>query len=200
MRTPVRTILFVKFLGAVMLAMSAACSSTLQSTILLEPITPPQHPEEPVEPKPLDSQVYVDEFNDARAEKGVVRMQDEGRFISSANDVVEVVVQGIEKALRKKGYQFSDTAPVILSGEVREWLATVTGTFSKKIEGNAELYVEVRDFSDRRVYSGIYKGYAARETTGLSEKDVQDILKSSMTEAISQVTGDEQMMKLLSSF
>ena len=183
-----------------MLPFFAGCSETLHSAIELIPIVPPQKPEEPAEVKPLDSVVYVDVFLDARPAKSVVVIEGEGREVPASNDVVEVVVQGLQKALQKKGYQFADTAPIILSGEIRQWSSRVTGSFSKRVESNAELYVEVRDPADRRVYSGVYRGFAARETAGMSEDDVQQVLRLSMTEAISQVTGDEQLMKLLSSF
>jgi hypothetical protein len=146
----------------------------------------------------FDAFIFVDQFIDARPSPAVARVED--RDVGASNDPVEEVVGGIKRALEKRGFTFSDTAPVILSGELRAWVSLVTEGLPSKSEATAELYVEVLDPANKRVYSGVYKGYAAKESPGLDEGDVQETLRISMTEAIQQIMADKQLVGLLASY
>ena len=175
----------------------SACGPSLRSTIDVPKVRPLEVPK-PAKKTVSDTYIFVDEFIDGRQSKAVAVM--EGREVNPANEITPRVVEGLRWALERKGFQFSDTAPIILSGEVRKWRALVEPGFASKVVCDAGIYVEILDPANKRIYSGLYTGYASKETPGLDKRDVQEVLKTSMYEAISQVLRDEQLINLLSSY
>lgn len=174
------------------------CGPSLRSSLEVPKIAPFAKRDSQLKRDRYDSYVFVDEFVDSRERKRIVTI--EGRDVDPAGDVVEAVVDGLERALSMEGFKFSDTAPIILAGEVRQWETQITGGFTKRAESEAALYVEVLDPANKRVYSGVYRGFAAFESPGLDEEDIRETLRTSMTEAVEQVVEDEQLMRLLAAF
>ena len=144
------------------------------------------------------SYVYVGEFIDIRETSAIAVL--DGKEIAPKNDVGPVVIGGVKQALKKKGFEFSDTAPVVLSGEVRNWVARVTSGFSGKVDSEASLYVEIIDPANKRIYAGVYNGFSNVESPSLGKDDVREALKTSLEEAVRQITADAQLMELLASF
>ena len=62
------------------------------------------------------------------------------------------------------------------------------------------MYVEVRDPTNKRIYSGEYSGTASKEHPNLDEKDVSETLGTAMQQAINQLFADQQLMDILQSF
>jgi hypothetical protein len=142
--------------------------------------------------------VYVGEFIDQRASKEIVTLED--KTVAPNGDIGKSVAEGLERALAMQGYEMTDTAPLILSGEVRNWSATLSGGFSKNLESDAAVFVEILDPANKRVYSGVYKGFASIQSPSISEADIRSVLQTSMSEAVRQVTADAQLLKILSAF
>ena len=145
-----------------------------------------------------EAYVFVDEFIDARANKAIVEYKD--KEIPHIQDLGPIVVKGIGDALKAQGFSITDTAPIILSGQIRTWNAVVTSGMPSKVDASAELYVELLDPANKRMYSGTYKGYAGVQAGSLDEDEVKAALQASMKETINQIVGDQQLIKLLKSF
>jgi hypothetical protein len=175
---------------------STGCGPSLRSEISVPRLIPAGAPE--ARRPSRGSFIFVDQFLDTRPGHALVRI--DGRDVRPETEPADEVVAGLKRALERDGFAFSDTAPVILSGELRVWSAEVKDGFSAKAEASSQLFIEVLDPANKRVYSGVYEGFAAKQSPGLSESDVKDALQTSMTEAIRQVMVDTQLIGLLASY
>lgn len=144
------------------------------------------------------SYIFVDDFIDARIEQSIAEV--DGTKVPPEGDTSVFVRAGLRQALERKGFVFSDTAPIVLSGELRKWKADVVGGFSSTIRSEASLYVEILDPANKRIYAGVYNGFSNIEGNSLGAEDIQEALRISMQEAVRQVIKDMQLIKLLSSF
>ncbi len=188
-------IIMRSLLSSVLFAVTA-CGPSLRSQMSLPHLMPSGAPE--AQATSRQAYIFVDQFIDARPSPEIAMVED--RAVAADNPPADAVVAGIRRALEKDGFTLSDTAPVILSGEVRNWSAKVTPGFSSKSESSAQLFIEVLDPANRRVYSGVYEGFSSKGTPGLDESDVRDTLEVSMTEAIKQLLADRQLIGLLASY
>lgn len=192
MRSP----LHIRTVSLLLLFTLTACGPSLPSQLSLPHLMPAGAPE--AQAPSRQAYIFVDQFIDVRASQEIAKV--EGREVSAAESPADAVVAGLRRALEKDGFSLSDTAPVILTGEVRAWTALVTPGFSSESRASAQLFVEVIDPANRRVYSGVYEGFSSKSAPGLDEGDVRETLELSMTEAIKQVLADSQLIGLLSSY
>lgn len=146
----------------------------------------------------LPSYIFVDDFIDARTEQAIAEV--DGKKVPYSDEISRVIRGGMRGALEKKGFVFSDTAPIVLSGELRKWKALVDGGFKSTISSEASLYVEILDPANKRIYAGVYNGFSTVEGPSLGSEDIQSALATAMGEAIQQVLNDQQLVKLLNSF
>lgn len=142
--------------------------------------------------------LYVDEFVDRRENKSIVRS--EKKEVQPENDVASAAVDALKQSLTAKGFSFSESAPLIISGELREWIADVSGSLPTKVSAQASVYIEVLDPANKKIYSGVYRGYSSMEAGSVNEQDISKTLASSLEESVSQVTSDKQLISLLSSY
>lgn len=181
-----------------LVACFVSCSPSIGSKIALPNLIRAPEPLGDIGRPQYEGYVFIDELADKRGTQAMAKL--DGREILSKSEVAPAVLTGLKDALYRKGFKFSDTAAILLSGEIREWFAQIEGGFRSSADAQAVLYIEVLDPANKRIYSGVYKGTATKESPNLSDKDVTAVLGVSMTEAIEQVIGDRQLMKLLSSF
>lgn len=173
-----------------------SCSPHLKQTM---PV-----PEVPISIKDAGSKgnqssfVFVDEIKDTRTNPRLAEIN--GKESAPDGPVGPSVQTALSEALKQGGFLISDSAPVMISGEVREWSARVEGGMAAKVESIASVYLEVFDPANKRIFSGSYHGSSSRQSPSLKEKDVRDSLGVAMSQAIQQVLVDEQLMKLLASF
>lgn len=144
------------------------------------------------------SYVFVDDFIDMRLEQSIASV--DGEAVPHREEISGVVRGGLRQALERKGFVFSDTAPIVLSGELRKWKADVTGGFTSTIHSEASIYVEILDPANKRIYAGVYNGFSTIEGPSIGSEDMREALGTSMQEAIRQVLNDPQLLKLLNSF
>lgn len=142
--------------------------------------------------------LYVDEFLDKRDSKVVTTV--DGKSVSMDGDAVAPVVAALKSSLTKRGFAFSDAAPVILSGELRTWRAEVSGSLPTKIEAESAVFIEVLDPANKRIYSGVYRGFANTESGSPGDKELKKTLASALEEAVLQISRDGQLVSLLSSY
>ncbi len=176
----------------------SSCGPTLKSTMDIPMVLPNAKKDSMLADPSRGIFVYVGEFIDQRAEKAIVILED--KKVTPRGDVGKSVAEGLERALAMYGFEMTDTAPLILSGEVRNWSASMSGGFTKNLESDAAVFVEILDPANKRVYSGVYKGFASIEAPSISEADIRSVLQTSMSEAVRQVTADKQLLKILTAF
>ncbi len=185
-------------MGLSVLGLCTGCGPSLPSSLSLPKIKISSEGNRTRNTGSATSYVYVDEFIDSRGSSAIAIL--DGKDIPHKEDVSPVIVDGVKQALKQRGFEFSETAPIVLSGEIRQWIARVTSGFSSKVDAEASLYVEVLDPANKRIYAGVYNGFATVESPSLGTKDVQTALQTCLEEAIGQITADGQLTKLLSSF
>lgn len=145
-----------------------------------------------------NSFVYIDQFEDRRPTPELATL--DGKPMLPDGPVIPEVVAALKAALEAKGFAISESAPVILSGELRVWHANVTGSFPTNVAAEAVVNVEILDPSNRRIYSGVYKGFSSAESSSIDHLDIQQTLASSLEEALRQIATDKQLQALLSSY
>lgn len=176
----------------------SACGPSLSATMSVPDVPIVRSELGGVTRPPVGAQVYVDNFVDARSDKSLIVLKD--RSVQPEGDVANNVALALEGVFRKIGYEFSEVAPVLISGEVRKWAVDLKGGFTKDASAEAAIYIEVLDPANRRAYSGVYTGFASVQSPSMNKEDLERLLVSSMREAIKQLTADEQFLKVLSSF
>lgn len=174
----------------------SACSPTLRDTLEVPVVNAPA-PGKNVE-KVSNAYLYIDEFSDARANKALASMDE--KEIQPAGDVVPAVVKALKEALINRGFEISESAPVMVSGEVRQWFAEISGSMPTRVNVEAAIFIEVLDPANKRIYSGVYQGKSWKESSSMKEEDIRKTLGEGMEEAIKRVTADERLMGLISSF
>lgn len=187
---------FVLLFAAVIIAASG-CGPSLKSTMPVPQVKLAQAKVNK-EAKAETTYLYIDEFVDKRDEKALARR--DSKEVNPEGDIAPAAVDALKQALTEKGFTFSESAPVIISGEVREWVADVTGSLPTKVSAKAALYIEVLDPANKRIYSGVYRGFASMEEASVDEKDVSKTLASSLEESVAQIASDKQLVTLLSSY
>lgn len=142
--------------------------------------------------------LYIDKILDKRNNHVLVRY--EGKETLSTGEVSAQLQELLKQALTKKGFSFSDTAPVIISGEIRKWYAEITGSLPSLIVAESEFFIEILDPANKRIYSGTYSGKAQAEEGSVNDDDIRKVLSASLEEAVVQFTSDKRLITLLSSY
>lgn len=174
----------------------SACSPSLKDTLEVPIVNAPAMAKN-VE-KVSNAYLYIDEFSDARPNKAIASMDE--KEIQPAGDVVPSVVKALKEALVNRGFEISESAPVMVSGEVRQWFAEIAGSMPTRVNVEAAIFIEVLDPANKRIYSGVYQGKSWKESSSMKEEDIRKTLGEGMEEAIKRVTADERLMGLISSF
>ena len=143
----------------------------------------------------LSSSIAVGEIRDAR------EVPEEGsNYTEPAGDVASAVKSALERTLTDKGMILSLDAPVTVTGEVREWRSSVSARTTSQIQSEAALAIEVRDPSNKKLYSGVYHGSRSSQFPVASAGDVQDSLGLAMSQAIAQMLQDKDLLNVISSY
>lgn len=146
----------------------------------------------------IPSEFFVEQFTDVRGEQALVT--GEGNSSEATQNVAKFVSEGVRQALLRKNLVWSETAPLVIRGEIRNWQAQVKGGFPASIGAKASIYIEVLDPSNKAIYAGEYRGFSRMETAGVDEDEAGKVLSASMAEAIRQLTVDKRLFDVLSSF
>ncbi len=141
----------------------------------------------------------VDEFTDTRPSP-TIAVVDGKKDVKTTGEVLPVVVSGLKDSLGNAGFTFSDSAPVIIAGEVRKWSAEVQGRLPTKLSAEGQLYLEVFDPANKKIYSGVYNGFSSMESSSITEADLKRTLSGAMEETIRQIMADRQLLALLQSY
>ena len=183
---------------SVALLLILACGPSFKGSIGVPPVTVVKELN-PAGRLNSNTYLFVDEFVDSRPNKAIA-LVDGKNEVQSVGEVVPVVVQGLKDSLGNVGFSFSDSAPVVLSGELRKWSADVSGRMPTKIKAEAQLYIEVLDPANKKIYSGVYNGFSNMDSGSVGEPEVKKTLSGAMEEAVKQVTSDRQLIALLQSY
>jgi len=142
--------------------------------------------------------VSVARFGDATEGKPIVKYRD--KEVMPAAPLIPVVEGAVADAFKAMGFAPDETAPLLVTGEIRTWKSKVSGSMPAKAESEASVYIEVLDPANKRIYSGVYTGTASYSHPSLGTDDVRESLSTAMVAAIEQITADKQRLDLLSSF
>lgn len=148
------------------------------------------------------SQLSIEQFTDKRISK-IIAGETEAPLDKGAEakqPIGPAVQDGLKRAFADRGAEITETAPVVISGEVLRWYAAVSGGLSGKAKGEAVVRIEVFDPANKKIYAGTYEGSATMQRPSLSEKDVSETLGAAMAQALSQVSEDKQLVKVLASY
>jgi uncharacterized lipoprotein YajG len=189
-----RTILlFSIFLAVVVSSCGPALQSEIALTTVPEPLMrslPPEYSSQPA--------ISIGFFRDVRQGNFVVRHYES--LIRPTNSVTFEVEDVIRRTLVNAGYLVDSSAPVVIRGEIREWLVDIRNKMPATLNSRAVLFVEVIGPNDKRIYSGVYRGTGYLEKVVVENKDVQFMLNAAMTEAVAQIMADSKLLGILSSF
>lgn len=175
----------------------SACSPKLKSIIQVPDI--PENMSKADRPtSEYKNYVFLDQFKDGRSAKAIANL--EGKETTTASDITVAVKQAMEKAFSANQFVISESAPLTISGEVRQWAADVRGGLPSSVKSKAEIAIEVYDPAAKKIYAGTYQGNVNREESSIEEDDVRRALGTAMSEAIGQILNDRQLMNLLCSF
>lgn len=180
-----------------MLPFCASCGARVGSTLHISKLPPVKLTAEN-KIATQDASLFIDQLKDTRTEAKVADFN--GKSVLPQDDLSLVVREGLEAAFKAKGFSISSSAPVVVSGEIRDWSAQVRGGMPSGVDSKAALFLEVFDPANRRIYTGTYLGTASLQESSLNDKDVDYALGTAMQEALRQVLVDKKLIDLLASF
>ena len=181
--------------AATLLSLAAVgCGPSLNSTM------PAPHVALSNKPPASETSAYlfIDEIKDVRDNRVLVKR--EKKEVTAEGELTPSVVEALKQAFGTKGFTFSESSPIIISGELREWHADVSGSLPTKVAAQSAIYIEVLDPANKKIYSGVYRGFASLEEASIDEKDVSKTLANALQETVTQVVNDKQLVGVLSSF
>ena len=144
------------------------------------------------------SSVFVDLFSDGRDNEAVLIKGDKKANLK--NDPGDMVRDAITGALKNKGFVITDTAPLIISGEVKKLVANVEPGFPVKLRSDAKIILEVFDPANEPLYKASYNGFSSVSHPSINSTDVKEALGLALKEAVTQVVKDKELIGVLESF
>lgn len=144
------------------------------------------------------AEVAIESVLDSRS--GDIVAKYKGVQAKFSSDVSASLRKGIETLFRQKGIKLSEDAPVLVNAEIKQWGTQFASESPAKVEATAELYVEVIGPANRKIYSGSYKGFSSFEGSPFRTEQLDELLKTAMNEAFRQLTHDQGLFDLVTSF
>lgn len=141
--------------------------------------------------------IYIDQFVDDRAVRDIVLASDGNA--ASIGDAGRPVAEALVRAFMQRGIGSSDSAPLILSGTVKEWYARVSSGIGGGIAAEARISVTLSDPAGTQLYIALYSG-SAEYSGGFSKSEFDRVMAAAMQEAIGQVTSDQKLLGLIESY
>lgn len=123
------------------------------------------------------------------------RTNTSGNVVFPEGNVGAAVERSIEESLTKKGMIVTHDSPINVTGEILRWQSDVRPGLPKKVESNAEIFVEVRSEGGKKLYEGTFTGEQKLEEGAISKEDVQESLAEAMQEAVGRVVSDRDFLE-----
>lgn len=184
------------FISLVLIPLLLACSHSVQRSYSFPELAPGA--EETVgEASNRGISIYVDQIVDDRAVREIVLAADGNA--ASVGDAGRPVANAMMKAFLQRGIVSSDSAPLILSGAVKEWYARVNSGIGGGVAAEARISVALSDPAGTQLYSALYSG-SAESSGGFSKTEFDRVMAAAMQEAIGQVTSDQKLIGLIESY
>lgn len=190
-----RIIAFLVFVSSLGLAACAGPSVSSQLDVPAIPVASRPAGGSPVAEKAF---VSLDQIKDGRLDTALAEFR--GKRSEPVGEVTSEVQSALESTLAGAGVSVSDSAPLMISAEIRRWFASLDSGMSGGVHSDAELFLQVFDPANKLVYSGSYRGNAMLQQSGIQDKDIRDNLGTAMSEALGQIVKDQKLMHLLASF
>lgn len=192
-----KNLIFILFLFFSSLLALSACGSSLHSLSSFR-VPELRFDAKNLSNSEIDSTIFLNNFLDSRIDSSLVSIEEQ-RLLKEGDVSIEVTRE-LSEALKDMGFKISDSAPVVVAGEVVEWMVQVNTKIQDTASAKASLHIEVLDPSNKRAYSGVYNGFAAKKSLSLQKVDIRKLLRTSMQEAMKQMLEDKQLIKVMTSF
>lgn len=187
---------FPTFLSVILVAFITACGPKLSPVVNVPEVSPPAGLN--VDRRARGSEIYVDTVLDSRPTTIITSFKGvDAQFTGDLTSVIRRVVEGV---FRQKGLSLHEKAPVVINLEVKQWSAQFAPENSAKVDAQAELYLEVIGPANRKIYSGTYKGFSSFEGSPFDNKQLEELLKTAMNEAVRQLVHDQGLMDTITAF
>lgn len=121
-------------------------------------------------------------------------------FTQPLGDVKQVVENGIKEAFREAGIAVIEDAPLALKTEIKKWRSNIKSKVNTTVTSEASLLVTLTDPSGKKIFTGTYNGNRNSEFPVVNREDVKDSLSLAMSQAISQMLSDKQLLEILGSY
>lgn len=153
-----------------------------------------QQPEAPIK---LDykPEIKISPVADLRKDQVVINHN--GREIHSEGNIGLSVRYALFKAYQKRGFLVKDSSPVELKLGISRWRATST---ESGIKGEAIVETEVIDPSGNTAFSGVFEGSTDLVTTQPTDREVEEVLRKAMGEALSEMIKNERLFEIVTAF
>jgi len=172
-----------------------ACGPSLKETVDL---SNEQYFEKISNPPRTDYLLSVETLADYRVEEPlIVKGSSKSKLIGDAGIIVE---REIRSSLANRGFTITSNAPLILTGAVKKWQATVSPGISSNVKSEAIVFIELLDPANKVIYKANYTGFASESHPSLDEKDLTKSLARAMREALGELLEDKELFKLMKSF
>ncbi len=139
--------------------------------------------------------VFLDEVKDNRQADEIININGQ-RKVDIRGDISLVVHYALRQTFRKRGFTVTDTAPVIISGSVKKWIAKVK---EGQTTCEAVFAVDVLDPTNQSIYSSTYDGFSYFPATSDKIK-IKQALGQAMADALKQVIEDKHLIEIITSF
>ena len=140
-------------------------------------------------------EIYLQEIKDTRKSK-VFFEYDNSKYETNA-DIGPVAREALSKTLVKQGYRYSSNANFIFNLNITKWDAIINDSFLGTATAEAEIKMTLLNRQGQKLYSGTYRGISSAEGISYDSEDIAEILGSSMKAAISELSNDKKLERLL---
>lgn len=144
------------------------------------------------------AEVAVTDVVDGRGTQTVAEFR--GRKVVFGDDIAAPVRRSLETVFRNKGFIVMSGAPVSVELRVRQWNAHVSDVDGVKCETNAQLDIRLSKDGTNRTYTGTYRGMASYQGRSLDNAVLEDLLRTAMSEAVKQLSNDQNLFAVVASF
>ena len=139
-------------------------------------------------------ELVVNKVLDKRSDSVVIRHA--GRDVQVSGDVTLGVYYALLKAFRKRGFSVTANAPIQLHTSISHWRATVN---DNSIDAEAILIAEL--FADNdKLHTAIFEGFYSQNSDKILDSEVEQSLTQAMSNALSEMIKNPQLMDFITSF
>lgn len=138
----------------------------------------------------------IESFGDSRSANFIAEI--DGRKLAPEGDIGESVRYALQRYFTERGSELALFNAPILQGVVREWHVTIKPAFpSTKIEALASVDISVATDRGQILYRATYSGETIATEPLPSQRVVEKMLGTAMSQALKEAVHDENLLSAL---